>query len=444
MIIFANSDGTAKLILPSAITQGGVDANEIALVCPFPSAVVSIAFTLPNGLVIGPKIASYPVDAQEYTLTQRGEFAGYYVYTYKLGRSVTALSGTLGIQFFINTYNGNEDAPLLIESIPTNLVNVPIYNGSRYLPKDVNLTSNEELMAFVSTLKGSLDDLSNDAVSKSKTNEQTIASPVKVSKIYTSSILPLEGGALDLSGVEIKDGNVELPQGKGLKVDKILPSKAGGDLDLSGVSVLINHIKSPKSNSHVNIEGVGMASGVISAKTLGITENASIVKNLSVGGDLDLSGNLNLKGKPISQSAESLVVKDNVIIVNSSGAEFSTSGLVMKAPNGVAYGLMYSPYDDAVMVGKGTVNEYEDENGNTTYEFTFNDEEAIPLAARSGFNAENGGYIPKWDAEKNAFMPSELSADSIATKEYVQSRIDEELGDLEKFFNELNNGGTAS
>jgi cytoskeletal protein CcmA (bactofilin family) len=164
------------------------------------------------------------------------------------------------------------------------------------------------------------------------------------------------------------------------------------------------------NSSSINPQAASFAGNVNVGNTLNVTGNLGVVGNLDVG------GNLNLKGKPIAQNMETLLVKDNIIVTNSSGAGFSLSGIVMRTsrpdennPSAPieAYGILYSPDDTAVMIGRGTLTEISNvTTGAVTYEFEFAEDEALPLAARSEFNNIKDGYIPVWDAEKNAFVPS--------------------------------------
>ena len=140
--------------------------------------------------------------------------------------------------------------------------------------------------------------------------------------------------------------------------------------------------------------------------------------SLVVSDNVDVGGNLNVKGKTINQIQESIIVSDNIIVTNSSGAGFSVSGIVMRtslpdenAPNNPseAYGILYSPRDEAVMIGKGTLTEIPNvSTGAVTYEFNFTPGEALPLAARDGFDELTDSNVPVWDKTKNAFLPSKI------------------------------------
>ena len=133
----------------------------------------------------------------------------------------------------------------------------------------------------------------------------------------------------------------------------------------------------------------------------------------SVSGDLDVGGNLNVKGSTVTQHQQSLFIEDNIIVVKSSGASFSTSGLVVytdtSATSNNAYGILYDPTKDAVMIGIGTVRAISDDaNLVESYEFDFTKDEALPLAARYGFSDTQDAVVPVWNSEKNAFSPSPI------------------------------------
>ena len=120
--------------------------------------------------------------------------------------------------------------------------------------------------------------------------------------------------------------------------------------------------------------------------------------------------NLEVKGKTTIVEQETVVTPENIIVTNSEGATFSTSGLVIrtgKAADGVseAYGILYAHDTDAVMIGIGTLTKTVDEtSGAVGYEFEYKSGEALPLAARDGEFPE--GVVPVWDASKKAFKSS--------------------------------------
>lgn len=147
--------------------------------------------------------------------------------------------------------------------------------------------------------------------------------------------------------------------------------------------------------------------------------------------DVFVNGDLFVSGTSYAIDKLALTVSDNIIVVNAStqlnyenGKPFANSGIVIntgkKGEDGTyeAYGILYQPNgNDAVYIGKGKLR-YEDDDGlkETEYDartatFTFDEGEAIPLAARSG--VFNEGDIPLWDAAKNAFKSSGIGLDEV-------------------------------
>lgn len=156
-----------------------------------------------------------------------------------------------------------------------------------------------------------------------------------------------------------------------------------------------------------------------------ITASDGVFDEVVVNGDLFVSGTSYAIDK------QALTVSDNIIVVNAStqlhyenSEPFDNSGIVIntgkKGADGTyeAYGILYQPNgNDAVYIGKGKLR-YEDDDGleETEYDartatFTFDEGEAIPLAARlDGFT---DGVLPVWDAKKNAFKPSGIGLDEV-------------------------------
>jgi hypothetical protein len=180
-------------------------------------------------------------------------------------------------------------------------------------------------------------------------------------------------------------------------------------------------IKSASKGNITAASGSITADGSITGASLEATGNVkaasgSITGNLGVDGNLDVEGYLNVKGTTVTHSHETLAVQDNLIVTNSSGASFSSSGLAILTPSGSCYGILYLPNGnsgEAVYIGQGRVKpDGEFEFGNyVNGTFYPNPNEAVPLAARSGtwYNKS----IPMWDASKNAFVSSGLNANTI-------------------------------
>ena len=113
MLIFLNADGSiAGEERYPAVNQGSMFANEIKLVAPFPTAIITVAYTLPNGITLGPQLIppteTERISGNDYVMTKALDVPGYTVdgatlsvFTYKINAMLTAQSGDVKIQFFI-------------------------------------------------------------------------------------------------------------------------------------------------------------------------------------------------------------------------------------------------------------------------------------------------------------------------------------------------------
>ena len=117
MIIFMKANGEIAFVSQEEMRRGSIKANSLTLVAPFDATnVITVAFTLPNGVTLGPGLVD-PTKAEAYRMSCLSEsfpaFEGtdLNVWHYELEQNVTSVPGTLTIQFFITTSDG--------ETIPT-------------------------------------------------------------------------------------------------------------------------------------------------------------------------------------------------------------------------------------------------------------------------------------------------------------------------------------
>lgn len=181
MLIFINSNGEVVGTTPLGITQGSSKANTLQLVCPFPNAIVSVSFQLPNGIVLGPYLEDdYGAPANEYVMQKAFTIPGYgvegselTVYTYTCNKEISALPGKLGVQFFVhfgevvkveekeaNEYGGY--------TLAVELIQIPIYNGTKFIPNPA-FSSNipevdtwDEVLELLSGLRTDIGNTSSD------------------------------------------------------------------------------------------------------------------------------------------------------------------------------------------------------------------------------------------------------------------------------------------
>lgn len=138
MVFFVANDGTIVKSFPEPVYQGSVGANEISIVSPLsPSYSVTAAFTLPNGVNIGP-----------FPMTSQGEIPGlvskatgqpYSGWRLQNEAEFTRLFGVVSVQFYFYAPSG----PLVATSstsfsvgrgVPAQLPSVPsAYSWSKIL-----------------------------------------------------------------------------------------------------------------------------------------------------------------------------------------------------------------------------------------------------------------------------------------------------------------------
>ena len=128
-----------------------------------------------------------------------------------------------------------------------------------------------------------------------------------------------------------------------------------------------------------------------------ISGDLTIVKQGSYTGNLVVQGDLTVQGTTITESQQSLLVEDNMIVSNSSGAELTQlSGLAIRKDSTSTYGIVYDPSDNSVSLGLGTLD--------SSNEFTFNEGEGLPLAVRSADTSLTDGHLLEWDSATRSLV----------------------------------------
>lgn len=103
----------------------------------------------------------------------------------------------------------------------------------------------------------------------------------------------------------------------------------------------------------------------------------------TITGSLVINSNLTVKGTTTTENHKTLEVTDNYIVVNSDGVDIATSdaGIVIRKNSTKAYGIVYDPSDDAVLLGLGT---YTEDNTNQNNSFLMDSGEGLPILVRDG------------------------------------------------------------
>lgn len=137
MIFILNREGTVTETVTSPVYQGS-NANEVVVLAPFaPTNTVTVGFTLPNGLIVQPKLTdsgkgatmtSLPV--KDLSLKVGETYEDMSAWYCKLDRDITRYSGTLTMQFFLYDAAGD----ILASSSTTVPVQkgVPVLDGTTF------------------------------------------------------------------------------------------------------------------------------------------------------------------------------------------------------------------------------------------------------------------------------------------------------------------------
>lgn len=132
----------------------------------------------------------------------------------------------------------------------------------------------------------------------------------------------------------------------------------------------------------------------------------------TITGSLAIQGDLTVTGTTTTEKAQTLAVKDSVIITNADGAELGAtlSGIAIKKDGENTYGVMYDPSGDSVKLGLGTLDA---EN-----KFTFNESgtDGKPIATRADSSALTDGDLVKWDGTTNSLVDSGKNVDDFAPR----------------------------
>lgn len=130
----------------------------------------------------------------------------------------------------------------------------------------------------------------------------------------------------------------------------------------------------------------------------------------TITGSLTITGNLTVDGTTYTEDHETIRVEDNLLVLNSSKEDVSTSlsGIAINKNADSTYGITYDPTDDTVKLGEGSV----DANG----DFVFKDGEGKPLTTREDSTKLTDGNLLSWDAKENKLVDSGRAAADIDQK----------------------------
>lgn len=170
------------------------------------------------------------------------------------------------------------------------------------------------------------------------------------------------------------------------------------------------------ARSSGGVARVGTPVGVSDATTKKYVDDADAKKlNLTGGtitGSLAIQGDLTVTGTTTTEKAQTLAVKDSVIITNADGIELGAtlSGIAIRKDGENTYGVMYDPSGNSVKLGLGTLD--------ADNKFTFNESgtEGRPIATRDDSGNLTDGDLVRWDGTTKSLVDSGKKVDDFVEK----------------------------
>lgn len=150
MIIFANGNGDILRFVPQNVHQGSNKASTVYFVCPTgPNNLVNISFTLPDGKNRPPRIMQRVTDYTQIPELTDNNGNGYYIWSYQLIKSITALAGQVTAQISVT---GIDE-----EIVTTSGVSFEVLKGVPPIEPPKDTDSYQDLLSYIVSVLSSLD-----------------------------------------------------------------------------------------------------------------------------------------------------------------------------------------------------------------------------------------------------------------------------------------------
>lgn len=358
--------------------------------------------TAPNGTKLTTK--SYYLD---YVKEETVNTIAYAVYTTITPKEFCVYAGTQTVVVNVeNIDNTNAEAPTILSVTTTQTANLIVLE-SAYLGQDepIDPTELEKLRATLTVIQENVTELQ-------------------------TSVRGLRG---EVSGIQIDLEQVHTDLGNRVEKTTLTYSLYGTDKNGNqaiipyGTTGLGNSIPQYTADSEIRIPASPTQSYYAANKGYvdkGLQEKldktgGEIHGDLLVGGELRvlddtiIIGNLTVQGTTITEDAETIMSKANVIVTNSEGAPLTQlSGIGIRTNATLVYGIMYDPGDDTVKLGEGTLD--------ANNEFTFNSGEGTAVATRADSTMWTNGHLSMWNAAEYRFVDSGIAADNVVTVNTAQ------------------------
>ena len=403
MNFYVDSGGVVLHVDPERIFQGSANANTIRFVGAFASNLsVTTAFKLPNGVWTVPQKMTLSAQLPGVQMPDGTQFN---TWEYKIPATVTENYGAVNVQFFVYGDTGGTGGQIASAMSSFEVEKgVPITLPD---PTDDYNTLLTQILSTLSQLQGFYDGLNTE-----------------VEELQTS-VRGLQG---EVSGIQIDLEQVHTDLGN--RVEKTTQTYSLYGTDKNGNQAIIpygttglgNSIPQYTADSEIRIPASPTQSYYAANKgyvDAGLEEKLDktggpINGDLLVGGalrvldDTIIIGNLTVQGTTITEDAETIMSKANVIVTNSEGAPLTQlSGIGIRTNATQVYGIMYDPGDDTVKLGEGTLD--------ANNEFTFNSGEGTAVATRADSALWTNGHLAQWNGAEYRFIDSGIAAGNVVT-----------------------------
>lgn len=387
MNFYVDSGGVVLHVEPERIFQGSANVNTIRFVGAFASDLpVLVAFKLPNGVWTTPQSMGFSAQLSGVETKDGVQFN---TWEYQIPQVITENYGTVNIQFYIYGDAGGTGGQ--IASAMSSFVvekGVPITLPD---PTDDYQTLLTQILSALSQLQGYYDQLSPD-VDQLKTDVAR-----KVNKTTLAS---------QVYGTDSQGNQTVIPYGTTGLGNSIVQYTASSEVRIPMSPTQPYYAANRDYVDKGLSEKFDKAGGLING-------------DVEIGGELRalsnavITGDLTVQGTTITEDAETIMSKANVIVTNSEGVPLTQlSGLGIRTNATQVYGIMYDPLDDTVKLGEGTL----DENN----EFAFNEGEGTAVAARADSAMWTNGHLAQWNAVEYRFVDSGIAVDNVVTTNTAQ------------------------
>lgn len=382
MNFYVDSGGAILGVDPEKIYQGSANANTIRFVGAFASNVkVTVAFKLPTGVWTTPQLMTASTQLVGVVTSNGIQFN---VWEYSIPALVTETFGTVNMQFYVYGDAGSGNGGLIATASSSFQVErgVPITLPD---PTDDYETLLTQILSALSQIEGQI-----------------------------------PGMEEDITGLQSKVS--DLSENKLDKVSGNTTYKQAYAKDTNGDQIMQNYSTENVTNAIVQRDETGNIK--ITPGREGYMNDGATMRNIAdvesevakkydktggtIDGNVTVTGDLTVQGTTITENAETLDVKANVITTNSEGVPLiNLSGLGIRTDATNVYGIMYDPQSDSVKLGLGSL----DEDNN----FTFNQGEGLPIAVRDDSTAFTDKHVIVWDAAGDKFVDGGKAVSDLPT-----------------------------